>query len=70
MTSRAFVDRERAAVEEDQMGAVRGASGVDLIGLDVDADAQNALGFIRRLAERIAIGAGGDADACRCLVGN
>ena len=44
------------------MRAVVGAGGDELVGLHVDADAQHALGLLRRLAERIAVGRRGDAD--------
>ena len=44
------------------MGAVVGAGADHLIGLHVDADAQHALGLLRRLAERISVGRRGDAD--------
>ncbi len=36
--------------------------GDQLIGLHVDADAQHALGFLRRFAERIAVRGRGDTD--------
>ncbi len=55
-------DRERAAVEKHQMRAVRGGSGHELVGLDVDADAQDAFVLVGRLAQGIAVGGGGDAD--------
>ncbi len=55
-------DRQRRAVEKEQMGAVVGAGGDELVGLHVDADAQHALGLLRRLAERIAVGGRGDPD--------
>ena len=55
-------DRQRRAVEEDEMRTVVGVGGDELVGLHVDADAQHALGFLRRLAERIAVGRRGDAD--------
>ncbi len=60
-------DRQRRAVEEDEMRAVVGVGGDELVGLHVDADAQHALGFGRRLAERITIGGRGDADLGRRL---
>ena len=49
------------------MGAVVGVGRDQLIGLHVDADAQDALVLVRRLAERIAVGPGGDADARHAL---
>jgi hypothetical protein len=60
-------DRQRRAVEEQQMRAVVGAGGDELVGLHVDADAQHALGLLRRLAERIAVGRRGDTDL-RCRI--
>ena len=44
-------DRERAAVEKHQVRAVRGGSGDELVGLDVDADAQDAFVLVGRLAQ-------------------
>ncbi len=44
------------------MGAVVGSGGDLLVGLHVDADAQDALRFLGRLAERITVRRRGDAD--------
>jgi hypothetical protein len=60
-------DRQRRAVEEDEMGTIVGAGRDELIGLHVDADAQHALGFLWRLAERIAVGRRGDTNLGRCV---
>ena len=63
MVSWAFgPDRQRRAVEEDEMRTVVGVGGDQLVGLHVDADAQHALGLGRRLAKRIAVGGRRDAD--------
>ena len=51
------------------MGAIVGAGGDHLVGLHVDADAQHALGLLRRLAERIAVGRRRHADAGQCRTG-
>ena len=55
-------DRQRRTVVEDEMCTVIFIGGDQLIGLHVDADAQHALGFLRRFAERIAVRGRGDAD--------
>ena len=38
-------DRQRRAVEEDEMRTIVGVGGDELVGLHVDADAQHALGL-------------------------
>ena len=60
-------DRQRRTVEEDEMRTIVGVGGDELVGLHVDADAQHALGLLRRLAERIAVGGRGDADLGCCV---